>query len=120
MPISRVVRRIKIFEVRCVVTSYRKMFVKKLEQRIVIKYLVKSGPNSKKTETCVRLRMSLIVSMRLKAGRESVEDDERQGASLTVLTFHNIERLRVLMATDRRQSIRMLSVELGINKEAVC
>ncbi|KAF2900434.1 hypothetical protein ILUMI_05751 [Ignelater luminosus] len=46
------------------------------------------------------------------AGRELVEDDQKQSAPVTVRTDH-IKRLRPLVGDDRRLTIRMLSIELG-------
>ncbi|KAF2883652.1 hypothetical protein ILUMI_22524 [Ignelater luminosus] len=58
---------------------------------------------------------SVRVGWRFKAGRESVEDDERQSGM-----NHNIKRLHALVAVDRWLAIQMLSVKLDINKEIVC
>ncbi|KAF2900864.1 hypothetical protein ILUMI_05323 [Ignelater luminosus] len=49
----------------------------------------------------------LAVSKQKKKTRARVRSD------------HNIERLRALVAADRRLTIRMLSVELGINKKTL-
>ncbi|KAF2893630.1 hypothetical protein ILUMI_12546 [Ignelater luminosus] len=56
---------------------------------------------------------------RFKAGRESKEDNKRQGVLVTVHTDYNIEHLRALVAANCWLTIRRLSVELGI-KETVC
>ncbi|XP_060534524.1 histone-lysine N-methyltransferase SETMAR-like [Cylas formicarius] len=56
---------------------------------------------------------------RFREGRESVEDDSREGAPSTSRTAQNVDRLRVRVLGDRRVSLRILEDELGINKEII-
>ncbi len=55
-----------------------------------------------------------------KEGKRSIYNNERLGAPITVNTNTNVNRLRALLTTDRCLTTRMLSVELGINREMVC
>ncbi|XP_055916895.1 protein GVQW3-like [Eupeodes corollae] len=86
------------------------------KQRAVIQFSVKSGEKASKI-----LRKLQVVygddsmsktsvfecAKRFKEGRESVEDDPREGTPVTFL---------MLITSDRRLSIRALSYELNINK----
>eukprot|EP00102_Acyrthosiphon_pisum_P015255 XP_008185723.1 PREDICTED: putative uncharacterized protein FLJ37770 [Acyrthosiphon pisum] len=56
---------------------------------------------------------------RFASGRESTQDDARSGAPKIVHTKQNVERFSVLVRTNRRLTVRMMSSELGINKETV-
>lgn len=95
------------------------------EQCVVIKFLTKNPADIYRKllavfgSDCLTQSRVCEWTRRFKAGRESVEADEREGAPKTVRTDVNIERLRVLVQADRRLTIRMLSEELGINKETV-
>ena len=48
-----------------------------------------------------------------------MEDDAKPGRSCRVKTDANIEKVRELVRTDRRLTIRMMADQLGINKESV-
>ena len=52
-------------------------------------------------------------------GRLSVEDDVKPGRPCSVKTDVNIEKVRELVRTDRRLTIRMMADQLGIDKELV-
>ncbi|CAH2102651.1 unnamed protein product [Euphydryas editha] len=99
------------------------------KQRVVIQFLVKSG--EKPSEILRKLQVvygdDSVSKMRVfewakrfKEGRESVEEDPSEGAPVTTRTFANVDRLRMLITTDRHLSIRALSYELNVNKETVC
>jgi hypothetical protein len=99
-----------------------------LEQRINIKF-------------CAKLRKSAIETLRMltatygaenmkdasvfewhkgfKKGREDVKDDERTGRPKTHRTDENVEKVRKLVRSDRRLSVRMLAEELNLVRETV-
>jgi hypothetical protein len=52
---------------------------------------------------------------RFKAGRTSVEDDERSGRPSTSKTEANIEKVRKAVHKDRRQSIQDIESAVGIS-----
>jgi hypothetical protein len=52
---------------------------------------------------------------RFKAGRTSVEDDERSGRPSTSKTEANIEKVRQAVHEDRRQSIQDIASSVGIS-----
>jgi hypothetical protein len=52
---------------------------------------------------------------RFKAGRTSVEDDERSGCLATSKTDANIEKVREAVHEDRRQSIQDIASAVGIS-----
>ena len=52
-------------------------------------------------------------------GRLSVEDDAKPGRPCSVKTDVNIEKVRELVRTDRRLTIRMMADQLGIDKELI-
>ena len=86
-----------------------------LEQRCVIKFCVK--PNENATETYKKLKraykehaLSRIQVFRWhKAfldGRESVEDEPHSGRPCTSKTDENVTKVRDLVRSDRRLSVR--------------
>ena len=54
-----------------------------------------------------------------KEGRKNVEDDPRSGRPISSTNDQNVEVVRVVMAKDRRLSVRMIAEETGLNKNAV-
>nr|CAH7720056.1 unnamed protein product [Callosobruchus chinensis] len=101
---------------------------KKTEQRVVIKFLVKRGVSSAEImkqltnvykDDCLKKTAVYEWAKRFREGRESVEDDSREGAPSTSRTAQNVDRLRVRVLGDRRVSLRMFEDELGINKETI-
>jgi hypothetical protein len=51
-----------------------------------------------------------------KEGRENVEDEHCSGRPCTVKSDENVERVRSLVATDRRLTVRFVANELNMNK----
>jgi len=49
-------------------------------------------------------------------GREQVEDEPRMGRLSTSKTDDNVERVRSLVRSDRRLTVRMISNELNLNR----
>ena len=99
-----------------------------IEQRINIKFCVKLGKTA--TETLKMLRdvygdssMSRTRVFewhkRFVEGREDVEDDPKLGRPCTSTTDTNIEKVRQLVRSDRRLTIRVIANELGMDKETV-
>lgn len=106
----------------------RKMSDKKIDQRINIKFLAKLGLKPSEINKRMRvvygdecLSQARVYEWvnRFKRGRESTDDDPRPGQPSITHTAANIERLRVLIATDYRLTLQMLSEQLVINKESV-
>jgi hypothetical protein len=56
---------------------------------------------------------------RFKEGRENVENDEKSGRSRSRRTDENVGKVRNLMLSDRRLSIRVIAVKLNLDKETV-
>jgi hypothetical protein len=56
---------------------------------------------------------------RFSKGRVDVVDDKRPGRSVTIKTYENVEKVRTLVRTDPRLSIRMTAEELNVDKETV-
>jgi hypothetical protein len=48
-----------------------------------------------------------------------VEDEHRSGGPSTVRSDENVERVRSLVVTDRRLTVRLVANELNMNKNAV-
>jgi len=56
---------------------------------------------------------------RIKEGREKAKDDERSYQIRSHGNDENVGKVRNLMHSDRRLSIRAMAVQLNINKETV-
>ena len=98
------------------------------EQRINIKFCVKLGKTA--TETLKMLRDVYEDSSmsrtrvsewhkRFVEGREDVEDDPKSGRPCTSITDTNIEKVRQFVRIDRRLTIRVITDEVGMDKETV-
>ena len=99
-----------------------------IEQRINIKFCVRLGKTA--TETLKMLRDvygdSSISRTRVfkwhkpfMEGREDVEDDPKSGRPCTSTTDTNIEKVRQMVRSDRRLTIRVIANEVGMDKETV-
>lgn len=53
---------------------------------------------------------------RFRDGRESLEDDTRSGRPLTSVNPVNIERVKEIVRSNRRQSIEVIAEQVGISK----
>ena len=100
-----------------------------IEQRINIKFCVKLGKTA--TETLKMLRDVYGDSSMPRTrvfewhkqfveDREDVEADPKSGRPCTSTTDTNIEKVRQLVRSDRRVTIRVIVNELGMDKEIVC
>lgn len=99
------------------------------DQRIIIKFFVKSGKTG--AEICNELKATLGESAmkpatiykwvkRYQEGRESVEDDPREGRPSTSRNAENVKRIDQFLAADRRRvSTRQVAEALGMNRETV-
>ncbi|GBN87096.1 Putative uncharacterized protein FLJ37770 [Araneus ventricosus] len=56
---------------------------------------------------------------RFRDGKEDVKDESRSGRPPTSITSDNIERVRRMLADDRRLSLRMIAEELKISLDSV-
>jgi hypothetical protein len=98
--------------------------VGKIEQCACIKFCLKLGESA--TETLETLREALGEhtlsrtavfewNSRFKAGRISVENDERTGRPSTSKTIGNVNKVRELIHEDRRRTIHKLADTIGIS-----
>jgi hypothetical protein len=98
-----------------------------IEHRYAIKFCIKLKETA--TETFEKLKraygdevLSIAQVFRwhkaFKEGRENVEDEHRSGRPSTVKSDENVERVRSLVATDRRLTVRLVENELNMNKNA--
>ena len=85
----------------------------KFEQRCAIKFYVNLGESA--TVTYEKLQRAQV----LLEGREQVEDEPRAGRPSTSKTDDNVERVRSLVRSDRRLTLRMISSELNLNRFTV-
>ncbi|XP_054720558.1 protein GVQW3-like [Uloborus diversus] len=99
-----------------------------LEQRYAIKFCVRL--NKTASETLVMIQdafkeeaMSRAAVFhwhkRFKDGRQNVEDDDRSGRPSTSRTDNNVDRVRQLLKSDRRLSIRLIGDKLGLDHMTV-
>jgi hypothetical protein len=106
----------------------RRMTDTKIEQRTNIKFLAKLKKTATETYQLLRevygedtLSRARVFERhrRFLGGREDVEDDERPGRPVTMKTDENVDKVRTLVRTDRRLSIRMIAEEFNVDKETV-
>ena len=110
------------------VGCYKTVNSSRMEQRINLKFLVKL----RKTLTeCFKLLPEVygedVMSgtqifewhKRFEKGREEVEDDPKMGQPSTTRIDENITRVKHLVRSDRRLTVRMISDELSLNRESV-
>ncbi|GBN64197.1 hypothetical protein AVEN_11778-1 [Araneus ventricosus] len=96
-----------------------------MEQRVNIKFCFKLG--KKATETHEMLVKVDAVSKKcvfewfkcFRDGKEDVKDEPRSGRPPTSTTPDNIERVRRMLADDRRLSLRKIAEELKIRLDSV-
>ncbi|XP_037378888.1 protein GVQW3 isoform X2 [Talpa occidentalis] len=99
-----------------------------LEQRISIKFCVKLNKSASEThhllkeaygdEVMSRARV-FDWHKRFKEGREDVRDDARSGRPVTHRTDENIQKVKDLVCSNRRLTVRMMAEELHLDKETV-
>ncbi|GFT25173.1 protein GVQW3 [Trichonephila clavipes] len=98
------------------------------EQRCAVKFCFRLGHNA--TETFEKLQqaygdsvLSRVQVFRwLKAfseGRESFENESRSGRPSVSKTAENVVRVRELVRSDRRLTVRMIGEELNLNHTTV-
>lgn len=99
-----------------------------MEQRINIKFCVKLGKSASETAALLQeaygehsMKKSSVFEWhrRFKEGREDVRDDARSGQPKSKRTAANVDKVRALVRSDRRLSVRMMAEELNINRETV-
>lgn len=99
-----------------------------LEQRYAIKFCVKLGKTGKETHEMIKTaygdnaigRSSVFEWHKLfREGREEVEDAARSGRPSTSKTEENVARVKNLLDSDRRLTVRMIADQLGIAKTQV-
>ena len=98
-----------------------------VEQRINLKFLAKLGMTPSECfallqqvyeETISRARV-FEWHKRFREGQEECEDDQRSGRPVISRTDSNIDRVKQLVRADRRLTLRMISEELSIGRDAV-
>lgn len=99
-----------------------------MEQRINIKFCFKLGKTATEThDMLVKVYGQEAVSkkcvyewfQRFTDGKEDVKDEPRSGRPRTSTTPDNVERVRRMLAADRRLSLRMIAGELQISLDSV-
>lgn len=104
------------------------MSARSYEQRCAIKFCFKLGHNA--TETCTKLQQAYGDAALSRAqvfrwfkefseGRESIEDDLRSGRPTTAKNDENVERIRLLVRSDRRLTVRLIADNLNLNHTTV-
>lgn len=93
-----------------------------LQQRTCIKFCVKNGFNGARTlemlEKCFgnnSLKKTVVYQWheRFKSGRESIEDDERNGRPSTSKTDENIDKVTKMLVNNRKLTIREIAEDLN-------
>ncbi|XP_036620520.1 protein GVQW3-like [Trichosurus vulpecula] len=105
-----------------------KMSDRYLEQRIHIKLCVKLNKSASETlemlkeaygdEVMSRARV-FDWHKRFKEGRDDVHDDARSGRPITHRTSENVEKVRDLVRSNSRLTVRMMAEKLSLDKETV-
>lgn len=96
-----------------------------IEQRYAIKFCVGLGKSGLETVEMIRqvykddtMSRTAIFNWhkQFKDGRQHVEDESRVGRPVTSKTDHNVQRVRNVLNSDRRLSVRMIADQVGIDK----
>lgn len=99
-----------------------------MEQRVCVKFCFKIGKSASETyellkevfgDECLSRSNVFIWFQRFKDGRQSVEDDPRSGRPSSSKTDENIVKVRDLVRSDRRLTIREMADELNLSFYAV-
>src|SRR5215510_13453377 len=99
-----------------------------LEQRYSIKFCAKLNKTATETfgmiqeaykEEAMSRAMVCMWHKRFKYGRKDIEDDDRAGRPSTSRTHENLVKVRELLNTDRRLSVRLIADELGLGQTTV-
>lgn len=101
-----------------------------IEQRANIKFCFKLGKTLTEThqilikvygDDCLsRGRVhERYTRLKVKEGRESLEDDEHVGQPKSVITQENIEIVRVFIKNQPKSSLRFMEVELNMSKDSI-
>jgi len=99
-----------------------------LEQRINIKFLVKLGKNGPEIhkmlqqvygECALKERTVFKWVQCFQEGCEDPKDDARSGHPSTSSGNENIDRVRSLVLSDRRLTVKMIAEELGLGKSSI-
>ncbi|KAJ8962118.1 hypothetical protein NQ318_018075 [Aromia moschata] len=83
-----------------------------LEQRMAIKFCVKLEKSTAET-------IQMWWHKAFAEGREDVSDENRAGRPSTSSSDDNLKRVRDLLNTDRRLSVRLISETIDITKTIV-
>ena len=98
------------------------------KQRACVKFCFKTGKTVSETykllktafgDKCLSRSNVFVWFDRFKNGRKSVEDDPRPGRPSTSKTDENIVKVRDLVRSERRLTIREMSHELNLSVYAV-
>ena len=100
----------------------------KIKQRCAIKFCLKIGMNA--TETCGKLQEAYGKDALSRAhifswfkdfltGRDSVENEPRSGRPITSKTDENVKRVKSLVQSNHRLTIRLIAEQLNLNKSTV-
>ncbi|KAK4879446.1 hypothetical protein RN001_007592 [Aquatica leii] len=96
-----------------------------LEQRCANKFCVKFGESASVTFEKLKQAYGEHFLSRAQTfrwhkafleDRENVEDEQRLGRSTTSKTDENIKRVKTLVISDRRLTLRMLREQLNLNR----
>ena len=99
-----------------------------LEQRYSIKFCVKLDKTATETFNMIQLAhkevamsraMVFMWHKRFKDGREDVGDDERSGRPSTSRNDENLAKVRQVLNSDRRLSVRLIAEMVNLNHETV-
>lgn len=99
-----------------------------MEQRAAIKFCFKLNKSATQTyhmmitaygDACLSRSKVFEWYSRFKSGRESLEDDSREGRPSTSNNDENVELVRVALSHNRRLSVKMLSEQLQISQGSI-
>lgn len=91
----------------------------KLEQQIIVCFLVKSGKMNKKSKQSCQLSSLKKWAGHFRTSRDSIEDNAQEGRPRTLRNAENVELVQTTIKKNRQMATREVADRTNINRETV-